>query len=143
MKWFHILFVLVIAGSSCAIAQQNQPDVSALEQKVRDLEDRVVLLEGELRQLKAQGAHPAAPAIAAPATPPATAAGTAPQPQAMPQQGAAGSVVPQTETVRLGGAGAAAAKALNPDISVIGDFISGLGHNPINPTPKIGRASCR
>jgi len=138
MKWSQILFSLVIAGSSCANAQQatdaQSAAMSAMEQKIRDLEDRVVLLEGQLRQLKAQG--PAAPAPGAPpaAVAPATPAGT-PQPQVSSAQGPAGSAVPQTEAVRLGGAGAAAAKALNPDISVIGDFISGLGHNPINPTP--------
>ena len=134
MKWAYVLFAILIAANSAA-AQQNPPDVSALEQKVRDLEDRVVLLEGELRQLKAQGAQPPAAAppagTAAPATPP----GTAP-PQVTSQQGAAGSLPPQGETVRLGGAGAAAAKALNPDISVIGDFIGSVGHNPINPTPS-------
>ncbi|HET7872536.1 MAG TPA: hypothetical protein VFL42_08495, partial [Terriglobales bacterium] len=37
---------------------------------------------------------------------------------------------------RLGGAGAAAAKALNPDISAIGDFIANAGHNPVVPTPS-------
>src|SRR5215468_3957244 len=139
MKWSQILFSLVIAGSSCANAQQatdaQSAAMSAMEQKIRDLEDRVVLLEGQLRQLKAQG--PVAPVPGAPPTAvaPATPPGTAPQPQVSSAQGAAGSAVPQTETVRLGGAGAAAAKALNPDISVIGDFISGLGHNPVNPTP--------
>src|SRR5215471_11570103 len=139
MKWSQILFALVIAGTSCANAQQatdaQSAALSAMEHKIRDLEDRVVLLEGQLRQLKAQG--PTAPAPGAPPTAeaPATPPGTASQPQVSSAQGAAGSVAPQTEAVRLGGAGAAAAKALNPDISVIGDFISGLGHNPVNPTP--------
>src|SRR5205814_5382601 len=32
--------------------------------------------------------------------------------------------------------GVAPPNALNPDISVIGDFISGAGHNPFNPTPS-------
>ncbi|HEY6251624.1 MAG TPA: hypothetical protein VI685_16830, partial [Candidatus Angelobacter sp.] len=131
MKWFCILFALTITGSNSALAQQGtdaqSAAMSAMEQKVRDLEDRVVLLEGELRQLKAQG--PQAPAAVAPST----AAPSAPQATVQPQ-----AEVPQAtqvENVRLGGAGAAAAKALNPDISVIGDFISGLGNNPINPTP--------
>jgi hypothetical protein len=125
-----------------APAQAGTDDKAAMEKRLQDLEDRVVMLEGELRQLKAQQGAPTQPAqpaqpgaqagaAAAPATPssapPRTEASAA-------SQGAAGATS-QAETVRLGGAGGAAAKALNPDISVIGDFIGGAGHNPINPTP--------
>ncbi len=133
MKRFHSLFILMVAMALGASAQQTpaaQPvqsaqatqttnDTSALEQKVRDLEDRLVLLEGEIRQLKAHGVQPPAAGVPAPAEPapePATTTASAEQP-------------------RLGGAGGAASKALNPDISVIGDFSAGAGHNPINPTP--------
>jgi len=35
------------------------------------------------------------------------------------------------------GGNAAAAKALNPDISIIGDFIGMAGHNPIQPGPSL------
>jgi hypothetical protein len=143
------LFVLwIMIASVVATAQppqspapaQTADDKAAMEKRLQDLEDRVVMLEGELRQLKAQQpgspaqtAQPGAQAgaAAAPATPPSA----APQAQASAaSQGAAGATS-QSETVRLGGAGGAAAKALNPDISVIGDFIAGAGHNPINPTP--------
>ena len=105
--------------------QQPSSGSAAMEQRLRDLEDRVITLEGELRQLKAQGAT-AAP----PATPP-----SAPtvQAESTTEQGAAGAPVQEP---RLGGAGAAASKALNPDISVIGDFISGAGHNPFVRTPS-------
>ena len=115
-------------GSS-AIGQQPTPtpatsqDISALLQKITDLEDRVVTLEGQVRQLKAQGAQPPA--------------GAAPAPAATPEPGAAPATAGSAaQEPRLGGAGAAAAKALNPDISMIGDFIAGAGHNPINPTPS-------
>src|SRR5207245_1467335 len=37
----------------------------------------------------------------------------------------------------LGGAGGSAAKALNPDISAIGDFIGVAGHNPVQPSPSL------
>jgi len=130
------LLVIVLLASSVAVAQQQQPsagDVAALMQKIQDLEDRVVSLEGQIRQLKAQS--PAQTTTA----PPATAANApATQPQATTEQGAAGATASGqgTETVRLGGAGGAAAKALNPDISVIGDFIAGAGHNPLEPTPS-------
>lgn len=127
MKWICILLALAMAGRSSAQGPQNTDQsagMSAMEQKIRDLEDRVVLLEGQLRQLKAQGTP--APAAAPPSVPEAA---------VQPQQPAAVAPITQGEAVRLGGAGAAAAKVLNPDISVIGDFISGLGNNPINPTP--------
>ncbi len=128
MKHFHIVFVLMIAASGMGMGQQQQPsappaqgtapDYSAIEQKMRDLEDRVVMLEGQLRQMKAQGALP-------PAAPP----------QATPEPGTAPATTASVDQPRLGGAGGAASKALNPDISVIGDFIGGAGHNPVNPTP--------
>src|SRR6266567_3988532 len=131
MKRFPALFVFMVAMSLGVVAQQTptaqstqaapaQADTSALEQKVRDLEDRLVLLEGEIRQLKAHGAQP--PAAGAP-----TPGEQAPAPAA--------TTTASAEQPRLGGAGGAASKALNPDISVIGDFIAGAGHNPINPTP--------
>jgi hypothetical protein len=79
-----------------------------------------------VRQLQVQPASPqASPAPSAPASPVSVPT----------EQGAAGAAT-ENETVRLGGAGAAASKALNPDISVIGDFIASAGHNPINPTPS-------
>ena len=143
MKRFYILFFGMICAFLSATAQQPQSTPApsapaqagtdaATEQRLRDLEDRIVALEGEIRQLKAQGQQPAQnPNAAAPATAPAA----APQTQvSAAEQGAAGAA-PQSENVRLGGAGGAASKALNPDISVIGDFIAGLGHNPVNPTP--------
>lgn len=131
MRRYQTVFFLtiVLAGMSFATGQQpaasapaTAQDISALLQKITDLEDRVVMLEGQVRQLKAQGAPPAAGAA-----PPA--AGTTAEAGAAPQ------AAPQAEP-RLGGAGAAAAKALNPDISMIGDFIASAGHNPINPTPS-------
>src|ERR1051326_3566780 len=135
---------MMITGAAAMAAPPQNPapgqaadEKAAMEKRLRDLEDRVVMLEGELRQLKAQQGQPAQPAApaeagAAPGTPPST----APQTQASAAgQGAAGATS-QSETVRLGGAGGAAAKALNPDISVIGDFIGSAGHNPINPTPS-------
>lgn len=139
MRRIHILMVWMVAAALAATAQQTPApaqttadDKAAMEQRFRDLEDRIVMLEGEIRQLKAQGAQPSAGT--------ATTAGTqptpAPQPEGGSQQPAAGAPTSQAETVRLGGAGGAASKALNPDISMIGDFIASAGHNPINPTPS-------
>ena len=141
MKRIHVVFVLLalVSGALVGGAKAQQPQTanntsnSAMEQKLRDLEDRVIMLEGELRQLKAQQQKPAESTAAGPITPP-SAPGT--QPQEATEQGGAGSLPSGGETVRLGGAGGGAGTALNPDISVIGDFIGGAGHNPFNPTPS-------
>jgi hypothetical protein len=104
-----------------------------LEQKIRDLEDRLVMLEGQVRQLKAQGSVAPSQNVAAPST---TVSGEQPTQAATTPQSAAGYTAGAADNVRLGGAGGAASKALNPDVSVIGDFIGAAGHNPLNPTPS-------
>jgi hypothetical protein len=141
MRRFQMLFGFMVVLTCAATAQQtaNVPapgvssDVSALEQKIRDLEDRMVMLEGQVRQLKPQGALAPSENIASPATP---SSAPATQAQVTTPQEAVRSTASAGDNVRLGGAGGAAAKALNPDISVIGDFIAGAGHNPLNPTPS-------
>jgi hypothetical protein len=141
MRRFQMLFGFMVVLTCAATAQQtaNVPapgvssDVSALEQKIRDLEDRMVMLEGQVRQLKAQGAAAPSENTASPATP---SSAPATQAQVTTPQEAVRSTASAGDNVRLGGAGGAAAKALNPDVSVIGDFIAGAGHNPLNPTPS-------
>ena len=54
-----------VQGDTPQAASAN-PDNAVLMQKIRDLEDRVIALEGEIRQMKAQEA-PVAPPAAAPA----------------------------------------------------------------------------
>jgi len=44
---------------------------------------------------------------------------------------------PKPEPVQLGGAGGSAAKALNPDISLNGDFRGSLGNNIVRPVPGL------
>jgi hypothetical protein len=140
MRYFQMLFSGIILMTCAATAQQTAPgpgngnDVSALEQRVRDLEDRLVMLEGQVRQLKAQGAQLTSESTAAPTTPSSVPA-TQTQVTTTPQE-AVRATASAGDNVRLGGAGGAAAKALNPDISVIGDFIASAGHNPLNPTPS-------
>ena len=110
-----------------------QPDNTVLLQKMRDLEDRVIALEGQIRQMKAQEA-PAAPPAPAPGNAESNTQAAGPTPQSQPPApGAFTSGAP----VVLGGAGGSAAKALNPDISAIGDFISVAGHNPVQPSPSL------
>jgi hypothetical protein len=151
---------------SAAFAQQPAPAApaqdSGMEDRIRALEDKVIELEGQIRALKSQGAHsdraagPAQPtpnaaagapttaaaAAAPPATPnpsaPATAAATEPGAAQTPATGAqeAAPPPPLTDQTVTGGAGQNA-KLLNPDVSVIGDFVSSMGRNPIRPVPSL------
>lgn len=117
----------------------TQPDNAALQQKIRDLEDRLIAVEGQLRVLKSQQPGPAEPAPAQ-AAPQAAARGEqaqAPVTPTPPPTSAAAVSEAGTQVGILGGAGGSAAKALNPDISAIGDFISVAGHNPVQPSPSL------
>jgi hypothetical protein len=135
MRYPSLLAMAAVLFATPLYAQQggtsptaDQPDTAALMQKIRDLEERMIAMEGQIRQLKSQPAGPAqlggspesgaqaAAAVAQLPTPVAPAA---------------------TQMTMYGGAGASAAKALNPDLSVIGDFISVAGNNSVNPSPSL------
>jgi hypothetical protein len=125
-----LLPVTVFGQQPAATAPANTPD-SDLAQHMRELEDRVIALEGQVRMLKAAAAQPAPaqPGAAQPAESTAQAAAV-PQPAATPAAPATqAEALAATQGPNLGGAGASAAKALNPDISVIGDFIGAMGGN--------------
>jgi hypothetical protein len=131
----------------CAIPlwgqQTTPPDLAAqnaaLEQKVRDLEDRLISLEGKVRMLQSARATPApAPSTtgaqpSAAANVPAEAASQA-QPQAPVVPSGTSPIQGQSQVVSTGGplpnygGSSSAAKALNPDVSVIGDFIGAAGN---------------
>ena len=49
----------------------------------------------------------------------------------------AAQAAPKLEPIQLGGAGGSAAKALNPDISLNGDFLGSIGHNEVRPVPGL------
>jgi hypothetical protein len=139
--WGSALLLVAVpayAGQSdSGQAAPAQPDTAALMQKIRDLEDRMIAMEGQIRQLKSQ---PAPPPQAAPTAAPTVEAGAqaaAPPPQTQSAAAAALASGTPAQTVVLGGAGGSAAKALNPDISAIGDFISVAGHNPVQPSPSL------
>ena len=95
-----------------------------MQAQIKDLQERLISLEGEVRMLKsgqAQALSPSSSGIAAQTTVAATAVAT-----------------PDAGAVSIGGAsGSGASKALNPDISIIGDFITTAGHNPIEPGPSL------
>jgi hypothetical protein len=132
------LFLLVICGMAfSAMAQQapqqgTAPDSSPMEQRMRELEDRIIALEGQVRMLKAAQAQPATSQPAQPQAPAEAAAAAAPSQATIPQPSAPAqtqSAILAGQEPTLGGAGGSAAKALNPDISVIGDFIGAMGGN--------------
>jgi hypothetical protein len=106
-------------------SQSSAPDVAAMQQQIRDLQDRIISLEGQMRMLKN-----APPAAAAPAE--ATAQPSAPAAPA-PEMPVAAVTPTGEQSPTLGGAGGSAAKALNPDISVIGDFIGAVGNGTVPP----------
>ncbi len=128
--------------SSTSPAQGSTQDTAALEQRIKDLEERLIALEGQVRMLKSGQAQPAAvpqpqPAGAQPAetaaqAPPPIAA---PAPTPAPTEAQAGLATAGGQLPIYGGA-SAASKALNPDISVIGDFVGAAGGNsaPLSAT---------
>jgi len=116
------LLWLVPAVAGALAAQDN----AELLNRIAAMENRIKALEAEVQSLKAQPAAAAIPAAAPPAVPMQQ-----PVPPEQPaQQGPV--TAPQ-----LGGAGGAAAKVLNPDIAVIGDFVGGIGHPANRPTPSL------
>ena len=89
---------------------------------MKAMEDRIKALEAEVQALKGQAAPAAAAAPAAVAATPVAPAPSIPQ---------------EPQPVNLGGAGPAAAKVLNPDISAIGDFIGAAGHGANRRIPAL------
>jgi hypothetical protein len=130
--------------------QPNPPDPNAqnaaVEQRIRELEDRVIALEGKIRTMQsAQAAQPAQPqpapgATAAPSPAPAAAQTTPPvtvPPMPSPNETQAGLASPTEGSLPVYGGSSAAAKALNPDVSVIGDFIGAAGGNTPPPLATV------
>ena len=119
------------AWGQAAPADASAANSAAVEQRIRELEDRVIALEGKLRTMESNAAQPPQPQ---PAQPTATAEAGAQASQASvpatpsATETQAGVAAGGQEPV-YGGGSAAASKALNPDISVIGDFIGAVGGN--------------
>lgn len=128
------LFIIACLAALPASAQDSNTE---LLNRIKAMEDRIKALEAEVQSLKAgqpaaTAAVPAAPAVAT--VPPVAPASPAAIPP--PQEAGAGPVT-APEPVQLGGAGGAAAKALNPDISVIGDFVGAAGNPGNRYTPSL------
>ncbi len=105
MKRTAVVICLFLAGHAIAQAQSSDERIKALEDKVR-------ALEALIQEMRA-------------AAPTAPAAPIAPAPLVAPTAG--GSALP------VYGGASAAAKVLNPDISVIGDFLGAAGRNTVRP----------
>jgi len=142
----------IIAGAAIALfcgplfgQQANAPDLAAqnaaLEQKVRDLEDRLIALEGKVRMLQspptAQPAAEGQPATAPPAEAAAAQAQAPVVPAEPPPIQGQSAVVSTGSTLPNYGGSSSAAKALNPDISVIGDFIGAAGNGTVPPQASL------
>ena len=157
MKYPVWLAIFAFCGAVSLQGQQAAPasapaggeDNAALLQRMKDMEDRIIMLEGKVRMLQGAASSPAPAPASAP-----TAPASEPTAQAAASQAEAPPVAAQTQTpasitasenpnVTYGGAGGSAAKALNPDISVIGDFIGAAGTNvpallaPQQPFPSL------
>ncbi len=111
------IFMLAPAVAALFAARLPAQDTTELLSRMKAMEDRIQALEAEVRTLKAQQ----------PATVAATVPVVAPALPAVPVEVAAQGPPPGAP-LTLGGAGPAAAKVLNPDISVIGDFIGAAGN---------------
>jgi len=119
----------------CAQGKDDtQERLKALEEKVREL-------EAELQALKA--AQPAAAPAEMPAVAPAPAEAAVPSPPAQapaaPSQvelPAGAPLMPSGPLPVYGGA-SSGAKLLNPDVSVIGDFIGVAGRSTVQPLPAL------
>jgi len=139
MKRFAALSVLLlfssVAHAQDAASVEVKRDVSAvntenarmkvLEDQVRTLAGEVALLRSELKELReTKSPEPSS-------GPQVLLAAAHPEPGMLPSSPApAAAQVAQTQT--FGGA-SGNAKLLNPDISLIGDFIGTAGHNNVSP----------
>ena len=120
----RVLFLPALAGVVwlSTAAPVRAQDTAELLNRMKAMEDRIQALEAEVRTLRGQPAAPPAVAQAPPAALPPAAA--------VPAQGGAPLPV-------YGGAGAAASKVFNPDISVIGDFVGAAGNAANRYTPSL------
>jgi len=123
---------------SAPLAQDAR--INALEEQVRRLAEQVALLQGEMKALREAKSPSGAPegqillasAHVQPGTESSSSVPAEPLASQVPQMQAGGGTQPQT----LGGA-TSNAKLLNPDISLIGDFIGTAGHNAVFPSPSL------
>ncbi len=122
MKAFMVTALLLMLAPGVLFAQAPAQDQTA--QRLQALEERIRALEDEIKTLKETQALPSPqPRAAADSS-----ALAEPAPTPAPPQTQAGGVI---------GGAPQNARLLNPDISMIGDFIGTAGGNPFNPGPAL------
>jgi len=129
----------VSAGNSSGVSAQ-ETRMRTLEEQVRSLAEEVAVLRGELKAVRdAKTAQPASdPRIlltAAHVEPGMLPANPTPIAASAPPDPAPGA--PQVAQTQTFGGATSNAKLLNPDISLIGDFIGNAGHNAVSPSPSM------
>ena len=122
------------APSQPAASPQGKDMKDPQEERLKALEDRLRELETEVRELRA--ARAAQVLQTAVAVVPTAVAGVFASPAPAAQSAPQGSGAPGGQIPIYGGA-TAMAKVLNPDISVIGDFVGALGKSNV-PDSLIG-----
>jgi hypothetical protein len=136
MRLFKVFLCLVFLAPGILWAQ-TKDDV---QERLKADEERIKALESEIKELRAALAIVVRNAPTAAAQQPAEAQTppTTPAPQALPTVAATPTLPGESGgQIPVYGGASAAAKALNPDISVIGDFLGSIGKNPFNPTPAL------
>jgi hypothetical protein len=119
-KEFTVPALVLVVASLNPFRVMAQDSAQLLE-RMKMMEERIKSLEAEVQTLKSQqAALPTALAPAIAQAPPSLPAAALPAEQA---------------PIALGGAGGAAAKVLNPDIAVIGDFLGAVGNGANRATP--------
>jgi len=151
MKKFVVVSAIFCLGST-VYAQETPPAATpsapptqearmkALEDRVRTLAEEVAVLRGELKAVSdAKSAEPPSDprilltaAHVEPGMLPAN-----PLPIAAPASPDPAPAAPQVAQTQSYGGATSNAKLLNPDISLIGDFIGTAGHNTISPSRSL------
>jgi hypothetical protein len=116
---------LLLPGILCAQAKDET------QERLKALEERIRALEAEVESLKAAQA---APTSTAPVTAAAPAQAVAPPTEV---QVPAGAPLTPAGPLPVYGGVSAMAKVLNPDISVIGDFVGAAGRNAVRQLPAL------
>src|SRR6202171_4257488 len=110
-------------------ADTEKARMKALEEQVRTLAGEVALLRGELKELRETKSPEQS------SGPQVLLASAHPEPGVL-SSSPAPAAAQTTQTQTFGGA-SGNAKLLNPDISLIGDFIGTVGHNNVSPGPSL------
>jgi hypothetical protein len=118
--------------NQASAATADDARMKALEEQVSTLAGEVALLRGELQQLRGTSAPQTSAQPVSQAAAQAEPGAAVTPPVAAPAYTAAPPAGPQT----FGGA-SGNAKLLNPDISLIGDFIGVAGHNDVSPSKSL------